>query len=158
MPYLPPLLEFGTTHADGDVSIPTPTFPFPLTSPSETLIGKELRPMALPAKPWPMAYEDWITWVDRLSPYFQEHWESLGITQFIKLTKVSVTLDLDLMRNALRFWPKELNSFLFPFGPASITIGDISILTGLPVEGSEVVCLIDVHGPSLPHLEVSSTS
>ena len=140
------------------MSIPTPAFPFPLTSPLETLIGKEQRPMALLAKSWPMASKDWITWVDRLSPYFQEHWESLGISQLIKLTKVSVTLDLYVMSTALRFWSKGLNSFLFPFSFASITMRDISILTGLPVEGLEVVCLIDVDDPSLTHLEVFSTS
>ena len=105
-----------------------------------------------------VASEYLITQVDRPSPHFQEHWESLGIAQSIKLIKVSVTLDLDLMSIALRFWSKGLNSFLFPFGPASTTMRDISILTGLLVEGLEVVCLLDVHDPSLPHLEVSSTS
>ena len=74
------------------------------------------------------------------------------------LTKVSVTLNLDLISTALRFWYKGLNSFLFSFGPVSTTMRDISILTGLLVEGSEVVCLLDVHDPSLLHLEVSSTS
>ena len=62
------------------------------------------------------------------------------------------------MSTALRFWYKGLNSFLFLFSPASITMRDISILIRLPVEGSEVVCLLDVHDPPLPHLEVSSTS
>ena len=127
-------------------------------SPSDIRLGKELRTMALLAKSWPRAFKDWITWVDRLFPHFQEHWESLGISQFIKLTKVSITLDLDFMSTTLRFWPKDLNSFIFPFGPASITLRDISIITGLPVEGSEVVCLLDVHDQSLPHLEVSFTS
>ena len=85
--------------------------------------------MALLAKSWPMASEDWITWVDRLSPHFQGHWESLGTAQFIKLTKVKVTFNLDLMSVSLRFWSKDLNSFIFPFGLASITMGDISIFT-----------------------------
>ena len=35
---------------------------------------------------------------------------------------------------------------------------DISIFIELPVEGSDVVCLLVVHDPTLPHLEVSSTS
>ena len=56
----PPLLEFGTAHAVGDVPIPAPTFPFPLTSPQEMLIGKELRPMVILAKSWHRAYEDSI--------------------------------------------------------------------------------------------------
>ena len=71
---------------------------------------------------------------------------------------MSVNLDLDMMSTALRFWSKDLNSFVFPFGPASITLKDISIFTGLHVEGLEAVCLLDVHDPSLPHLKVSSTS
>ena len=104
--------------------------------------------MSLPAKSWPRASKDWITWVNKLSPHFQGHWESLGIAQFIKLTKVSVTHNLDLMSTALRFWSKDLNSFIFPFGPTSI-MRDISIFIGLPVEGLEVVCLLDVHDPSL---------
>ena len=73
LPSLPLLLEFGTAHAIGDVAIFVPAFPFPLTSPLETLLGKELRTMALPAKSWPRASEDWITWVDRVSPHFQGH-------------------------------------------------------------------------------------
>ena len=158
MPSFPPLLEFGTAHAVGDVAIPTPNFRFPLTSPSEILLGKELQLMALPTKSWPRASEDWITWVDRLFSHFQGHWESLGIAQFITLIKVSVTLDLDLMSIALRFWSKGLNSFIFPFGPVSNTMRDISIFTRLPFEDSEAVCLLDVYDPSLPHLEVSSTS
>ena len=71
---------------------------------------------------------------------------------------MSVTLDLELMSIALRFWPKGLNSFIFHFGPTSITMRDIPIFTGLLVEGSEAVCLLDVYDPSLPHLESSSTS
>ena len=71
---------------------------------------------------------------------------------------MSVTLDLDLMSTALRFWSKGLNSFHFPFGLVSIMMRDISTLTGLHVEGSEAVCLLDVHDPSLPHLKVSSPS
>ena len=103
LPSLPLLLEFGTAHAIGDVAISVSAFPFPITSHSEILLGKELRTMSLPAKSWPRASEDWITWVDKLSPHFQERWESLGIAQFIKLTKVNVTLDLDFMSIALRF-------------------------------------------------------
>ena len=63
---------------------------------------------------------------------------------------MSVTLDLDLMSTALRFWSKDLNSFIFPFGSASITLRDISIFTRLVVEDLEVVCLLDVHDPLLP--------
>ena len=71
---------------------------------------------------------------------------------------MSITLDLDLMSIALRFWYKDLNSFIFPFDPTSITLRDISVFAGLLVEGLEVVCLLDVHDTLLSHLKVSSTS
>ena len=47
------MLEFGTAHAIRDVPIFVPTFPFPLTSPSEILLRKELQTMALLTKSWP---------------------------------------------------------------------------------------------------------
>ena len=65
----------------------------------------------------------------------------------MKLTKVSITLDFDLMSTASRVWSKDLNSFIFHFGPASITLRDISIFTRFPVKGSKAVCLLDVHDP-----------
>ena len=71
---------------------------------------------------------------------------------------MSITLDLNLMSIAFKFWSKDLNSFIFPFGPASITLRDISIFTGYLIEGSKVVCLLDVHDLLLPHLDVCSTS
>ena len=54
---------------------------------------------------------------------------------------VSVTLDLDLMSIGLKFWSKGLNSFLFHFGLASITMREISIFIGLPVESLEAARL-----------------
>ena len=71
---------------------------------------------------------------------------------------MSITHDLNLMSTALRFWSKDLKSFLFSISPASITTRDISIFTRLLIEGLEAVFLQDVHDSSLPHLEVSSTS
>ena len=66
-------MEFGTAHVVGDVVIPVLAFLFPLTSPSEILLRKGLRPMALLAKSWPRPSKDSITWVDRLSSHFRGH-------------------------------------------------------------------------------------
>ena len=60
-PFHPLLLEFGTAHMVEDVASLASTFLFPLTSPLEILIGKELRPMVIPTKSWPRASKDWIT-------------------------------------------------------------------------------------------------
>ena len=69
-----------------------------------------------PAKSWPRASDEWVAWVARLSPHFREHWASLGIEQFIRLTIVNTSLDVELMTVVLKFWSKSINFFLLPFG------------------------------------------
>ena len=56
---------------------------------------------------------------------------ALRIEQFLHLTNVNTSLDVELMSAALKFWSKSINSFLLPFGPISITLRDITILIGL---------------------------
>ena len=46
---------------------------------------------------------------------------------------------------------------MFPFGPISITLRDITILTGLHIWGVDALCLLDIRHSSLPAIEVSST-
>ena len=58
----------------------------------------------------------------------------------------------------LRFWSKSVNSFILPFGHVSFTLRDVSILIGLPIQGIDPLSLLDTQDPSLPSIEVSSTS
>ena len=58
----------------------------------------------------------------------------------------------------LKFWSKSINSVLLPFGPISITLRDVNILMGLPIQGADVLCLLDIQDSSLPAIEVSSTA
>ena len=71
--------------------------------------------------------------VSRLSPFFRGHLTSLRIEQFIGLTTVNTSLDVELMNVALKYKSKSINSFLLPFGPVFITLRDVTMLTGLPI-------------------------
>ena len=82
----------------------------------------------------------------------------MGIEQFIHLTIVNTSLDVELMSVALKLWSKSINSFIHPFSPISITLRDITILTGLPIRGADALCLFDIQDSSLPAIEVSSTT
>ena len=62
------------------------------------------------------------------------------------------------MSVALKFWSKSINSFLLPFGPISITLRDITILTGLFIRGADALCLLDIQDYFLSDMEVSSTT
>ena len=47
---------------------------------------------------------------------------------------------------------------MLPFGPIYITFRHITILTGLPIQGADALCILDVQDSSLPAIEVSSTT
>ena len=124
-------LEFA--HSLREASSSPPSFPFPLRSTTELLLGKKLWPMVNPTKSWPRALDGWVAWVTRLSLYFRGLWIALGIEWFIHLITINTSLDVELMSIALKFWSKSINSFMLPFGPMSITLRDITVLTGLPI-------------------------
>ena len=71
---------------------------------------------------------------------------------------MNTSLDLELMGVVLRFWSKSVNSFLLPFGLVSLTLRDVSILTGLLIQGIDALSLLDTQDSSLPSFEVSSTT
>ena len=110
------------------------------------------------AKSWPKASEGWDAWITRLSPHFRGLWIALGIERFIHLTIVNTSLDMELMSVVKKFWSKSINSFMLPFSLISITLRDITILTSLPIRGSDALCFLDIQDSSLRIIEVSSTT
>ena len=83
---------------------------------------------------------------------------AIMIERSIHLTIVNTSLDVELMSVALKFWSKSINSFLLPFCLISITLRDITILTGIPVRGADALCLLDIQDSSLSAIKVSSTT
>ena len=71
---------------------------------------------------------------------------------------VNTSLYVELMSVVLKFWSKSFNSFLLPFGPISITLRDVTILTGLPFQGVNALCRLDIQDSTLLDIEVSSTT
>ena len=154
-----PLIRPEFAHSLIEVSFsPPPNIPFPLRSATELLLGKKLRPMVNPTKSWPRDSDGWVAWVTRLSLHFKGLWVSLGIKQFIRLTTVNTSLNVELMTVVLKLWSNSTNFFLLPFGHISITLRDITVLTGLPIQGVDALCLLDVQDSSIPTIEVSSTT
>ncbi|XP_073051741.1 uncharacterized protein [Primulina eburnea] len=65
----------------------------------------------------------------------------------MKIARQSVLFDC-----LLRFWSPSCNVFIFPFGPLSITLYDISLLLGLPVAGPDSPYFVDdPAAPALAH-------
>ena len=96
------------------------------------------------SKSWPRVSDGRVAWVTRLSLYFKELWVSLGIEKFIHITTVNTPPYVELMSVVLTLWSKSINYFLLPFDLISITFRDSTILVGLPIQGVDALCLLDV--------------
>ena len=55
------------------------------------------------AKSWSRASNEWVAWVARLFLHFRGHRASLGIEQFIGLTTINISLNMELMSVVLKF-------------------------------------------------------
>ncbi|XP_050222930.1 uncharacterized protein LOC126673021 [Mercurialis annua] len=100
-------------------------------------------------KSWPRKSPRWTDWVARLRPYFQRDWRRLGLLQLIEISDRHIELNAGMCRSFLRYWSSSANSFIFPFGPMSVTLKDVFMLTGLPVIGFDAPCLFEVETKDL---------
>ncbi|EEF42785.1 conserved hypothetical protein [Ricinus communis] len=66
-----------------------------------------------------------------------------------------MSMEQDLLCAALRFWSPSKHSFIFSFGPDSLTLKDILFLINLPVLDEEMGILLDARDPLLPAHKVT---
>lgn len=121
-------------------------------SKSDLLLSKTLLPHGEPTKfkSWPRVPSGWGTWVDRLEPIFGNQWKLQGLWHLIQISKVKISKQSVLLDGLLRFWSPSCNAFIFPFGPLSVTLFDISLLLDLPTLGHDSPYFIN--DPSAPEL------
>ena len=152
--FFPPLPGPEFAHSIRGAYSSPPSFPFPLRLETKLLLGNKLWPMVNPTKSWPRASKGWGAWITRLSLNFRGIWMVLGIERLIHLTIVNTSLEVELTSVAMKFWSYSIYSFLLSFGPISITLRDITILTSLPIQGANELCLLDIQDSSLLNIEV----
>ncbi|GKV20229.1 hypothetical protein SLEP1_g30387 [Rubroshorea leprosula] len=92
---------------------------------------------------WPAwRKSEWVDWINRLELAFGQIWKDVGLFEFIQLSKCKFTMDKPIMGSALLFWSGSFNCFRFPCGAMSVSLFDISSLTGLPCIGEEISALL----------------
>ena len=69
-----------------------------------------------------------------------------------------MTFQTNLIQGALRFWSPDYNSFIFPKGPMFVTLRDMYYLTGLPILGFDIPCLIDPEAFPSPAIKTKGIS
>ncbi|KAJ4844387.1 hypothetical protein Tsubulata_002339 [Turnera subulata] len=90
---------------------------------------------------WPNAQSknsgDWRRWVTRLTPSCGASWRRWGIFDLVQLSMHVPKLDYPLFSAAALFWNAALYLFVFPFGPLTVNIYDLSVFFGLPPHGHD---------------------
>ncbi|KAF7067886.1 hypothetical protein CFC21_073714 [Triticum aestivum] len=87
---------------------------------------------------WPGCSKLWRRWVAKLRPRHERMWRKLGILDGLLATTGWVRWDEDLLLQLAGFWSGETNTFLFPWGEATVTLEDMAVLGGLPLLGGPV--------------------
>ncbi|RHN54466.1 putative protein-serine/threonine phosphatase [Medicago truncatula] len=100
---------------------------------------------------WRYPQEKWIYWVDQLKPKYESLWKKVGIFDAIMSTKCRIMKDQNLLYGVVEKWCCKTNTFVFPFGEATISLEDVMVLGGYPVIGDPI--FIDVKGREMREVE-----
>ncbi|GKV11052.1 hypothetical protein SLEP1_g22338 [Rubroshorea leprosula] len=69
---------------------------------------------------WPAwKRSEWVDWVNRLEPAFNQIWRDVGLFEFMQLTTCRFSMDKPILSLALLFWSGSFNCFHFPCGAMS---------------------------------------
>ncbi|CAO2148981.1 unnamed protein product [Urochloa humidicola] len=80
----------------------------------------------------------WQRWVEKLRPTHEAVWQEIGILDGIVTSTCRFNREETVLLEIAKFWSPRTNTFIFPWGEATITLEDLAVLGGLPVLGSSV--------------------
>ncbi|XP_074267712.1 uncharacterized protein LOC141591271 [Silene latifolia] len=80
----------------------------------------------------------WQTWVEKLQATHEPVWRKAGIFDAIKGSTCHITKVNDLIFSLVEKWCPETNTFVFPWGEATVTLEDVLILGGFSPLGVDV--------------------
>ncbi|XP_050369007.1 serine/threonine-protein phosphatase 7 long form homolog [Argentina anserina] len=95
-------------------------------------------PLKLGFRGWRPKNYDLQTWVDHLAPVHQSTWKKAGIFEAILNSTYKIKRKKDLVCGLAEKWCCETNTFVFPWGEATITLEDVLVLGGFSVLGDSV--------------------
>ena len=92
---------------------------------------------------WRCAQNNWKTWVDKMASLHQATWKRAGIYEAVLNSTYQIRRDNDLVFGFAKRWCSETNTFIFPWGEATITLEDIMVLGAYSVLGDSVLCPVE---------------
>ncbi|XP_034213624.1 uncharacterized protein LOC117626083 isoform X2 [Prunus dulcis] len=101
-------------------------------------------PLKVQFRGWPPGREDWKTWVGQMASVHQPTWEKAGIYEAITNSTYHIRRENDLVYGFAEKWCSETNTFIFPWGEATITLEDVMVLGGYSVLGDSVLSPLEI--------------
>ncbi|CAB4277784.1 unnamed protein product [Prunus armeniaca] len=81
----------------------------------------------------------WKTWVDQMASVHHEKWKEAGIYEAIISSTYEIRKVANLVIGFTEKWCSETNTFIFPWGEATITLEDVMVLGGFSALGASVL-------------------
>ncbi|KAG9156681.1 hypothetical protein Leryth_006641 [Lithospermum erythrorhizon] len=84
---------------------------------------------------WSCPTRKWEKWVENMHKRYEILWKKTGINDAILASVYKIYKNEDLIFNIAERWCSETNTFVFPWGEATVTLEDMMILGGFSVLG-----------------------
>ena len=86
---------------------------------------------------WPSSTKGWKDWFLRIGNSNEVRWGEQKLDQCIRLSIADMERNKSLLIASSYFWSDTLNAFVFGHGPASPTLADVLMLTGLDISSGD---------------------
>ncbi|RLM70104.1 hypothetical protein C2845_PM17G07720 [Panicum miliaceum] len=87
-------------------------------------------------KSWSGSPMLWRRWVEKLRPRHEAAWQEIGILDGLVTSTWRFKRDETVLLEIAKFLSPRTNTFIFPWGEATVTLEDLAVLGGLPALGS----------------------
>ncbi|KAG4956533.1 hypothetical protein JHK85_042913 [Glycine max] len=89
-------------------------------------------------KGWHYPSAEWNTWVQQMQHKYECVWMKAGIDQAIKASTFQIRRNDELIIELAQRWCSKTNTFVFPWGEATITLEDMKVCWGYSVMGAPI--------------------
>ncbi|KAL2453224.1 Aminotransferase-like [Abeliophyllum distichum] len=128
-------LRPSVTSPDGPAFAP----PAESVNPTVTSLAGENLPLKVAFAGWKSPTGYWKNWVDRMFSLHNETWKQAGIHNAILSSTCKLHRQDDIIFGFAKRWCPVTNTFVFPWGEATVTLEDIMILGGYSVLGDSTL-------------------
>ncbi|ESQ55851.1 hypothetical protein EUTSA_v10027173mg [Eutrema salsugineum] len=87
---------------------------------------------------WRLPNQKFKSWFRKMAALHKPTWIKAGIFEAIQASTYKINKNTSLILSLARKWSPETRTFVFPWGEATITLEDVTVLLGFSVLGSSV--------------------